>query len=186
MKWYDDIGETFGCVMTPHRAATWLEIIDEGIPGISETELDQVARFIRKRPDIDKTRRPSATNMISWIKWFRKESHAERYGYSRGTDEGAINAVWQAMTRAPDHEARWNLLVDGGEPLPPDQDGHNQERRGWGNEQRHGLEIQARGRWSDWDDAIYALKKRMIATQTRVFSTIAENMTAVVAHDEPF
>ena len=186
MKWFEDIGETFGIMMNGHRAATWLEIVDESIPGISEQELSEVAKFIRQQPDLNKSRRPSATNMISWIKWYRKTEAANRHGWGRGTDEGSIDAVWQGMTRAPDHESRWNLLVEGGDPLPPDAGGHYQYRKEWTDEHRKELDYRAARRWPDWNQATNEIKSGFNRAQVAMLVELSGKATILDVDDAPF
>lgn len=156
----------------------WLDFIAVKPGGLTneptERELLETVKFVSSQDDVSFAD-ITARKLAGWVRWYRKEQAAGRHGYSRDTTEGGVDAVWQSMLRAPDFASRWELLVEGGEPLPPEADGKYQARPGWTKNHCKDLENRARRRWSDWDERKTDYFKGMWSVQ-HVIGSIAASM----------
>lgn len=114
-KWFDLLREFFGVNLNTDRAATWVRLLKEpdALPDVTETELCNVLRWVRKQREGDSERRvPTLETLIGWVKWYRKESAIARRGYKAGDPNGFTAVVKAKMRQADTNAKRWDIMCD--------------------------------------------------------------------------
>jgi hypothetical protein len=164
----------------------WTDFITEGPKGLDACPTDdELLRVVKFVADQEKITGITARKLAGWVRWYRHERCADR-DHTPTTSEGRQDEVWQMMLRARDHGERWELLVEGGKPLPPAADGGYEYRREWTDADRGELEGRARGRWGDWDKDVNQYKSRFTRARVRAFTAVAEQLEPQDTAQVPF
>jgi hypothetical protein len=162
ITWRDLMEDYFGVRLSADKATRWLRLMAEPDAigsGVSPDELKRVVVWVRKKREGDEYRKtPTLETLIGWVKWYRKETAAARRGYRQDSAEGLVDAVKQAMLKAPDHDARLTLLYDGLPREPTDEERRLMRdlnfpapRRTLPAPVRAHLRTWLRQRWPDWE-----------------------------------
>jgi len=116
MRWFDLIREYFGVNLTADRAQIWVKLMKEpdALTDVTETELCDVLRWVRKKREGDENRKtPNLEMLIGWVKWYRKTKAAERRGIVDGPD-GNIGRIKSMMLKAESLDEKWDIMCNEG------------------------------------------------------------------------
>jgi hypothetical protein len=115
ITWANILEDLYGVRLDKEKVSRWIVLIQEpdAVGDISEAELCEVLRWVRKKREGDQRRqRPTLETLIGWVKWYRKEQAAARRGWRHDTDEGIIGLCKSAMLKAKTNFDRWNIMCD--------------------------------------------------------------------------
>ncbi len=149
----------------------WLEFIEQGetplktIP--TEHELLRAVQLAEEAGEITEDTKVTAKRLAYWVFQWRNRNYKNAL-----LPQNIEDKVWEMMRKASTHLERWCLLCDGGESPEVGSDEYYARMKIWGWANQQELDRRAGLRWTDWEEAKYEIKRKMLA---RVAQTLDNN-----------
>jgi hypothetical protein len=159
--WVDYLEDCLGVRLYGDKWERWkIWIADEDGLGqvVSDNELLAVLKFVKgqgeKAPD-----NMNVDKLMSWIKWYRKESAAERRGYAPDSEQGILLDRQARIRNAESWTDRWNVVCE------PKTVGECEELESW-----------CKREYPKWDEKMSVVHKRMAAEFHATIEQLGKHM----------